>query len=400
MLNQVKSEVKKNYYDPTFRGIDLEARFQAAEEKLKQATSNGQVFGIIAQALVDFNDSHTVFIPPNRPYRTDYGWEMQVIGDACYVVTVKPGSDAEAKGLRVGDVVHSVDDYALVRENLWKFRYLYYNLRPQPGMRALVQSPGDTPRQLDLMAKVEQTQVVRDLTNYVEVTRLIREQETRDRLLRPRYQEFGEQLIIMKVPSFDLTAQQVDDVMAKVKRHKALILDLRGNSGGSEIALLRFVSHLFDRDVKLGHLRRRSRTEPISSRGSGDRAFKGELVLLLDSESASASEVLARVVQIEKRGKVIGDHTAGMVMRSVYYPLKVGVDRVVLYGVTVTDADLIMTDAKSLEKVGVTPDEELLPSAVDLAARRDPVMSRAAEIVGVRIEPERAGAMFPIEWTK
>jgi len=42
----------------------------------------------------------------------------------------------------------------------------------------------------------------------------------------------------------------------------------------------------------------------------------------------------------------------------------------------------------------------LLPTAADLKARRDPVMSRAGELFGVKIEPLRAGAMFPIEWKK
>ncbi len=37
ILNIVKSEVKKNYYDPEYHGIDLEARFQKAEDRLAQA---------------------------------------------------------------------------------------------------------------------------------------------------------------------------------------------------------------------------------------------------------------------------------------------------------------------------------------------------------------------------
>ena len=94
MLRALKNEIKKSYYDATFRGIDLEARFKAADEKLDRATSLGQVFGIIAQALLDFEDSHLFFIPPQRPDTVDYGWQMQMIGDNCYVSAVKPGSDA------------------------------------------------------------------------------------------------------------------------------------------------------------------------------------------------------------------------------------------------------------------------------------------------------------------
>src|ERR1044072_7445897 len=99
MLGKIKIDIKKRYYDPNFHGIDLEKRFKEADEKMKAASSAGQIFGIIAQALVDFNDSHTCFIPPQRASRTEYGWQMQMVGDKCYVSAVKPGSDAEAKGL-------------------------------------------------------------------------------------------------------------------------------------------------------------------------------------------------------------------------------------------------------------------------------------------------------------
>src|SRR5688572_27711781 len=69
MLKTVKDSLKSNYYDPNFHGMDLDARFKVAEEKLKQANSLGQAYGIIAQAVLDLNDSHTSFSPPGRTVR-------------------------------------------------------------------------------------------------------------------------------------------------------------------------------------------------------------------------------------------------------------------------------------------------------------------------------------------
>src|SRR5437762_8504016 len=92
MLGDIKADLKKNYYDPTFHGVDIEARFQEADDKIKQATSLGQIFGSIAAFLMRLDDSHCFYVPPRRSSRTEYGWKMLTIGDKNYVIAVKPGS--------------------------------------------------------------------------------------------------------------------------------------------------------------------------------------------------------------------------------------------------------------------------------------------------------------------
>ena len=90
--------------------------------------------------------------------------------------------------------------------------------------------------------------------------------------------------------------------------------------------------------------------------------------MLIDANSGSASEVFARFVQLEKRGIVIGDQSAGAVMQSRGVPMEQGADSIVPYGMNLTNADVIMADGISLEH-GVTPHVRCMTGADWLSAR-------------------------------
>ncbi len=403
MLGVVKDDLKKNYYDPSYHGMDPDASFKTADEKLRTATSLGQLFGVIAKVLMDLDDSHTFFIPPGRAARTEYGWQAQMIGDKCFVVAVKPDSDAANKGLKAGDQLVSVDGVTLTRQNMWTFQYLYHALRPQPGMRLQLIKPDGSRQQVAVLAKVQQRKRMMDISGDDagnDIFDLIREEENESHLHRHRYIELGDDLLIWKMPAFDLEKDKVDELADRFRKRKALILDLRGNGGGAEETLLRLLGNVFDHDLKVGDLKARKGAKPVVAKSRANNAFTGKLVVLIDSESGSAAELFARVVQLEKRGIVIGDISSGAVMRARHFDHEIGIDVVVPYGVSITEADIVMADGKSLEHVGVTPDEIKLPAPADLAAQRDPVLAYAASLLGVTMTAEKAGGFFPIEWRK
>jgi len=77
-----------------------------------------------------------------------------------------------------------------------------------------------------------------------------------------------------------------------------------------------------------------------------------------------------------------------------------GMDVAVFFGISVTDADIIMSDGKSLERNGVTPDEGMIPTAKALATNQDPVLSRAVALADGKLDPQKAGNLFPREWAK
>jgi C-terminal processing protease CtpA/Prc len=401
MLKTVVSDIKKYYFDEKLRGIDLDAKAKAASEAIENAKSNSEIILIIAQVVFEFKDSHTRFNPPTRTNPVEYGWSMRMIGNRAFVVAVKPKSDADIKGLKVGDEVVTLNGYTIARETFWQMKYFFYSLYPQPGLKLIVKRPNGKEEELAVAAKVKQGKQVMDLTGAnTDIWDIIRDQETEDYLSRHRYQKFGNELFIWKMPQFDMDDVAVDDMMDKVKECNNLILDLRGNSGGYVKMLNRLVGHFFDKDVKIADWKGRKEFEPQIAKTRGNKNYKGKVIVLIDSDSASAAEIFARVMQLEKRGTVLGDRSSGAVMVSRYYSHTSGVDVVSFFGSSITMADLIMTDGKSLENVGVMPDKLMLMTAFALAEEKDPVLSYAAELAGVQLDPATAGKMFPIEWKK
>jgi C-terminal processing protease CtpA/Prc len=251
---------------------------------------------------------------------------------------------------------------------------------------------------LEIQAKIQTRKNVIDLTETIDLNRLWREQEDEDITNAHRFREFGDELMIWKMPHFDLTKEGVDELVDRAKKRKALILDLRGNTGGYVETLLRLIGNFSDHDINIGDIKRRTETKSLMARTRGADVFKGQLVVLVDSESASCSEMFARVMQLEKRATVIGDRTAGKVMISRTHTHQLGVDTVVVYAASVTDADVIMSDGKSLEQTGVTPDELRLPTAENLRDRQDPILSRAVAMAGLRLDSTEAGKLFPFRW--
>jgi hypothetical protein len=87
-------------------------------------------------------------------------------------------------------------------------------------------------------------------------------------------------------------------------------------------------------------------------------------------------------------------------MEARHFEHQMGTDTVVFYGVSITDADIIMSDGKSLEGLGVTPDDMKLPLPTDLEAGRDPVLAYGLSLLGVTVSAQKAGEYFPVEWAK
>ncbi len=397
MLDNVKNAIKNDYYDPNpkFAGVDLETRFKAAEEKLKKTEYLPEAFAIIAQVVVDLNDSHTNFYPPGITMIAEYGWRMKMVGDKAFVSTVLEKSDAEAKGLRVGDEVLSVNGFRPTRKELWKLIYYYNWISPKVKLTLDLKSPSGEARQLVIDTKLTKLKKSIDLANTFDANAASREGERYP--IEKHHFQVVEDAIVWKIPTFSFDPRDVGGFIGKARSKKHLILDLRGNGGGYVVTLDELASYFFDREVLIAENKERKKIKPEKTKLKGGDVFKGKLIVLIDADSGSASEVFARLMQLEKRGVVLGDVSAGAVMESRYKKFWLSSDDFGGYGMSLTMADVIMPDGKSLERVGVIPDELILPTGQDLAERRDPVMARALELSGHKVDAGVAGKFFPPE---
>jgi len=395
MLRNAAADVQKNYYDAKLHGVNWQDLLRDAGKNIAMAKSMGAAVSEIAAVLDNLHDSHTYLLLPPRTYTHDYGFQMEMIGDHCFVVRVRAGSDAEKKSLKVGDEVLAINEFPVSRRNFVRMVYILNQMNPQPAIRLGLRGLSGHERQLDVQARF-QVSTVNQYFIHQGINVRVRDAEAEHRLLKARYFEKGD-LEVVKIPEFEFSASEVDDIIGRMRAHKGVVLDLRGNPGGYEATLTRLLGGLFEYDLKVYDRVARGSTKPVSVTGRHHEAFTGRLAVLIDSESASASELLARVVQLERRGFIIGDRSSGRVMEARFYPHEVSLGSPISYAISVTEADLIMADGKSLEHAGVEPDIVVLPTGEDLASGRDPVLAKAAGLVGGHLSPEEAGTVLPYE---
>ncbi|HEX8925881.1 MAG TPA: S41 family peptidase, partial [Terriglobales bacterium] len=398
MLREVASDVRKNYYDPKLHGVDWDSRIRETEQSIKRAPDSSEANAHIAALFESLQDSHTFFIPPRNTARVDYGWKFGMVGKRCFVLTVKPGSDAAEKGVHPGDQVLSIEGFVPERQNQWSLQYAMKVLFPLNAVRVELRDSARSVRRLNLTASVHVDKVILGMgDSYSNRDRwkahIDAENEWSQR--RTQFKELGPELAVMRIYWFAQVGREVDALFKKANSHRTLIVDLRGNPGGLEQSVVDHLADVLEHDATIATRVERNKQTPVKVKSNLHSQFGGKLIVLIDSRTASAGEIFARVVQLEKRGNVLGDVSSGHTMESRYFRHQTGNNPVYFYGSSVTISELLMQDGKSIEHVGVTPDQVILPTGADLANERDPVLSRAAEMAGVKLTPEDAAKLFP-----
>jgi carboxyl-terminal processing protease len=290
-MSNILDVIESNYVDTVDRKELVEAAIPAILKKL---------------------DPHSVYIPAsdlaraNEPLEGNFegiGISFNMLTDTILVITTIPGGPSEKVGLLAGDKILFVNDSLVAGRNI-----------DDNSVLGMLRGPRGTVVKVKVLRKG-----FRDLLPF---------SITRDKI--PIYSVDVAYMTnsntgYIRINNFAVTTYEEFMKGLRELRGKGmtkLIVDLRGNSGGVMEAAIQIANQF----LKEGQLivyhegRKQPRRE---ARATGNGEFEtGDLVILIDEGSASASEILAGAVQDNDRGTIIGRRSfgKGLVQEQVLFP--------------------------------------------------------------------------------
>ena len=157
----------------------------------------------------------------------------------------------------------------------------------------------------------------------------------------------------LRLSSFQkTTSRDIDSTLWKLHRRgmRSLVIDVRNNPGG----LLTAAVEVVDKFVQRGTIvstRGRSPREDFDYKAHHMGTWPVPLVVLIDSDSASASEIFAAAIHDHKRGTIVGQTTYGKGSVQAIFPLNYSSS-----GIRITTAKFYTPNGQPISKRGVAPD--------------------------------------------
>ncbi len=135
---------------------------------------------------------------------------------------------------------------------------------------------------------------------------------------------------------------------------KKLILDMRNNPGGILDASVDVSGKFLPKDKLVVYLQGRQKTDRKDYLTTSDEPPREyPIVVLVNTGSASASEIVAGALQDSKRALILGTQTFGKGSVQTVFPLEDG------GGIRLTTAKYYTPSGRSIQNVGITPDVEV-----------------------------------------
>ena len=369
ILTLVSRDVQSNFYDDNLKGLDWPALLEQARERIRSADELGQMYGAISALLYQLHDSHTVFIPPKRKIKAVYGFKAKPFGNNILVYEVSKDGPAAKAGLQLGDQIMGVNNLNAVRDTFFEMMRYLTVVDPRVELDLEV-----VQNRSIRVVKVPATVVPQPAQYFFSYIETGRDKDLQERLYD--FKNYGDGIRYLHVRTFMMPATELVGMTKNIRDAKAVILDLRGNGGGSLSTMLDFAGSFVSKPFDMATSVSRKKSEPIRVKPLSPH-IACPLYILVDSASASASEMFARSMQIHKRAVVIGDRSSGHVNSAHFFWEPIGSWEGVEFGTEIAVAKIVMENGEALEGHGITPDELCIPQAADLRAERDPCLDRA-----------------------
>ncbi len=287
------------------------------------------------------------------------GVELKADDGALLIVDVIPRSPAEQAGIRDNDRITAVDGQPTASLSTDEAASLLTGTEGSM-VRVSVVSPGQPPRDITVRRASIEVPSLEDV-----------------KIIDP-----ATGVAYLRIPAFQkTTAVDLEEALWDLHRQgmRSLIIDLRGNPGGLLTASVE-VADKFIADGGIVSTRGRSEQENFSYRAHRPGTWRVPLVVLIDGDSASASEIFAGAIKDAGRGKIVGTRSYGKGSVQGIFPLgKNG------SGARLTTARFFSPLGHPISNVGITP---------DIDARRATTMAAGEQQQGphfVAFGPKDAG---------
>lgn len=265
------------------------------------------------------------------------GVELKSAADGLAVVHVIPGSPAQRAGIRAGDHLIGVGGRSIGGMSVDEAAHLLQGPAGSLVTLAVVRGPGAaravTVRREHVDVPSIEEAVIVDAATGIARIRLTSFQKT--------------------------TAADLDAALRRLDAAgmRALVLDLRGNPGGLLSAAVDVADLFLDRGLVVA-TRGRSPEEDFNYTAAKSGTWRVPLVVLIDGDSASSSEILAGAIRDHRRGTIVGSRSYGKGSIQGIFPLEAaGV------GMRLTTAKFFSPRGLPFSGVGVEPDVPVVTAA-------------------------------------
>ena len=353
--------INNEYIDPTFNNQNWDAWRNKYDSSIK---TENDAYIAIETMLHSLNDQFTTFFLPTEysDLNTSLAGKSEGFGFSIYkhrkgfkIESVEPNSPASNVGLKADDIMLALNGQSLKKVDIDTFAQML-DKSDDKDLSILVKRKGEKDKIYTL--KIEKYD-----TNSIFLKPLATKEIIPEDILYTRIETFANKQI----------AHQFHDIFKKTENVKGIIIDLRENGGGYVDRAATLANMFLQNKVIVTTIDRFGKAETVNA--NEHILTEVPIVVLINENSASASEIFAGAMQDNKRAKIVGTTSYGKGIVQRIDSLSNGA------GLNFTVKKYLTPNGNSIHKKGITPDYTVKMRASDYILHRDSQLRYAIELL-------------------